>query len=161
MKEKFLKWVLRVLGISAVGTTVSACYGIPVIPGGEVAVMYGCPMATYTIKGTVTDESGTPVTSADVILRTLGQDKQNLRAEGDKFYNLEWYNDTLKVDSDGKYEFVRQETSFGKEDYRIVVQAETYKSDSLEVTMTASGGDGEWNFGSDDAIVDFELKKSE
>ncbi len=160
MKEKFLRWVLRVLGISAVGTTVTACYGIPLPLGGQ-AVMYGCPMATYTVKGTVTDEAGNPVTSADVILRSLGKDKQNLKAEGDKFYDLEWYHDTLKVDSEGKYEFIRRETSFGEEDYRVVVQAETYKPDSLEITMRASGGDGDWNFGSDDAIVDFELKKSE
>ncbi len=47
MKNKVLRWILRVLGVAAVGTTVTACYGTP--------------YDEYEIKGKVLDADNNPI----------------------------------------------------------------------------------------------------
>lgn len=47
MTNRFFKWILRVLGLAAVGCTVTACYG--------------CPYGDYEIKGRVVDQDLEPI----------------------------------------------------------------------------------------------------
>ncbi len=127
--------------------------------GGGQAAMYGCPFAVYTIKGTVTDEAGKPVTSADVTVRSLGEKGSNVYDE--HYYEYQWFHHTAKVDGEGKYLFELSESGFGEADFRVVVSDAVHKADSVEFTMNASGGDKDnvWDMGSTEKTVDFTLKK--
>ncbi len=123
------------------------------------AAMYGSPTATYKIKGEVADEDGKPVTSAGVIVRSLGMDGSNL--EDEDFYESAWLHDTVKVDRDGKYSVEISNGEFRGTDFRIVVEDMAHKPDSVEVTMTPSGGDKDnvWDMGSAEETVNFILEK--
>ncbi len=86
MKEKIFKWILRILGVTAVGATVTACYGSP----------YG----RYEVKGTVLDQDRNPIEGILVTAeeRILHENLDSLVMEGVDVRNYSWWTTVSRVD---------------------------------------------------------------
>lgn len=112
---------------------------------------YGTPYATYEIKGKVTDEDQKEITGARIIVKALEYNSKNVAQYAQP--------DTLKVGTDGSYDFKTK--GFPDISYRVVCEdpAAVYNADSVDVQMDPkNGGDG-WYAGSDSKEVNFKLKK--
>ncbi len=131
------------------------------IVGGGVC-MYGTPSADYTVKGTLVDEAGKPVTSASVTVRNLGPGGVYVD-EYKELYNNEYMNTTVKSDAEGEYSITVND--FPRDDmvFRVVVKDEAHKADSVEVKMGAPNDDNDdaWYSGEAVKVVDFILKKED
>ncbi len=145
--QRILAGILVMLGFSACDSD------------DELLCMYGSPTADYSLKGIVTDEDGRPVTTGKVIVRNLGYRGKN--DDAPDFYKDAYFNDTLKIDGEGKYFYSTDKASTPENVFRVVVEDEGHVPDSVTVTVEAIGGDDGWYMGHGEAVVDFALKKSD
>ena len=98
MKNKLIWMLLALLGFSA------GCED-------EMTAEYGCPFATYSVKGKVTDEAGAPI--------------PGIRVSLDREYDYKY------TDSDGRFAFVNHNTSF---------VPETLRAEDVDGPENGSGG---------------------
>jgi putative lipoprotein (rSAM/lipoprotein system) len=153
MKIRYLKlksWLLAALGgLLGVGTMISC-------ENGPFACEYGCPEATYHVKGTVTDEQGHPIVGIG-ILETKRWD------EADGTYQPAGYGDT--TDKDGRYSldypyaFPGEPLSLDVHDIDGAANGSyndtvvTINTESVELT----GGNGHWYEGEGDITYNITL----
>lgn len=135
MKIKYLK--LRHWLIAAF----AGLLGIPVACEHDpLALEYGCPMATYHVKGTVTNDKGQPIPGIGVVRWDMGTPSE----EDDV------YGDT--TDAEGRYDIISEYTPPGmylKIDFRDIDGSENGSyNDTIVRVSTAdvhlTGGDGHW-----------------
>ncbi len=123
--------------------------------GGGVC-MYGTPNADYTIKGSVTDEDGKPLSSASVIVRDLGPEGKF--DEYENYYKTSSANHNLTPDASGKYSITIKEFP-DERHFRVVAKDAAHEADSVEVVLKSPGDDDAWYEGEAIETVDFKLKK--
>ena len=136
MKIRYLRlkhWLLATLG-GLLGLTVTGC-----IPGCE----YGCPEATYHVKGIVTDEQGVPIEGIGVHEITQWNDDEGQ-------HQMMGYGDT--TDKDGRYSldlqyaFPRQPITVDVHDIDGTANGsynDTVVSINTE-SVPLTGGNGRW-----------------
>ena len=147
MKIKYLKlksWLLTMMG-GLLGMTVTGCIE---------SCEYGCPEASYHLKGTVTNEQGQPIAGIGVLEKN------------------EWIDDSLQLtgygdttDKDGRYSLDFQ-YAFPGEPLSVDVHdidgaangsyndtVVTINTESVELT----GGSGNWYEGEGDIIYNITL----
>lgn len=134
--KRFLTFLLGLLGFSVVSCN-------------HALEKYGCPYATYDIKGQVTDENNQPLKDIQVVVQqydTVYTDVEGLfKAQGDLWV----FKDSMTVaatDIDG-------EANGG--DFEPQIKTITYSSSDLQ------GGDGSWNEGTLTKEINFTLKKKD
>lgn len=143
MKTKVSTWI-NVLLAAILGLLGFSC---------SIRCEYGTPSANFTLEGTVSNEDDELLQDMQVVRRQGWKD-----GTGTVYWN-EW-SDTLYTDADGK--FYRQYSGdFPMEYYKVIVNdtAGVYASDSIETTVTYSGGDKHWYRGNGELKADFVLKK--
>lgn len=140
--NQMLSAVLVLLGFSACDS----------LGPGDVPCMYGQPHAKFEIKGKVLDSNKQAISKARIIVKNV------TNANSD----IPWQRDTLYTKDAGEY-LHTDDSAWPEMTYRIVCEdpSGVHKSDSTEVKMKPTGGDGSWNAGSDSREVNFELKKKE
>ncbi len=147
------KSLLTLLGVSVVG-----CESL----GGDVAVMYGCPTADYTISGKVVDENKKPIKG--VVISSYPEKWESGR------YNLD---DIVPVDfeavtgEDGTYNMSFTGTFPPDSLYAIDIDSTLnggeYKTTGVKLELEQAGEADDWYIGGFTASdVDFEMElKSE
>lgn len=145
MKAKVLRGI-NVLLTAILGLFgFSSCFSVP--------VAYGVPHTDFTIEGTVSNEDNEPLQNIQVVQK--GGEK-----DGDGNTYWEEWPDTLYTDADGK--FYRYYAGDFPLAYRKLVVNDTtgvYASDSIDTSVTYSGGDGHWYSGKGKLKADFVLVK--
>ena len=145
MKIKYLKlkyWLLSLIG-GMLGMGVAGC---------SVACEYGCPIGTYHVFGTVTDEEGQPLAGIGVVRQYTNQPE------------VYKYQDT--TDREGHYDVnlysvpgQEAEVSFsdidGAENGLYSDTIVTVKSDDFH------GGDGNWDEGTTDIRLNVSMRRAE
>ena len=127
-------WLLVSLG-GLLGVSLSGC---------DTSLEYGCPEASYHVKGTVTNEQGVPIEGIGV----LEVKRWN---EEDSAYQMEGYGDT--TDKDGRYSLDYLKTFPGQpilvDVHDIDGAANGSYSDTVVTINTEgvqlTGGNGHWN----------------
>ncbi len=138
IRKQWLAFYQKALGGLLVMLGFSGCDNIG-------ADMYGTPPVDYfTIKGSVKDEAGSPVTSAKVIVRDLRFKEEALYTMGSTEYD---------VNENGEYLIERTEYDY-MVDFRVVAKDAAHESDSVEVSMKSEPGS---NLAEE--TVNFTLKK--
>lgn len=153
MKIRYLKlkhWLLATLGgLLGVGTMISCEHG-------PFACEYGCPEATYHVKGVVSNEQGIPIAG-------IGVQEIKRWNDADGAYRVTGYGDT--TDKDGRYslEFpyafpglplsvdVHDIDGAANGSYNDTVV--TINTESVELT----GGNGHWYEGEGDITFNITL----
>jgi putative lipoprotein (rSAM/lipoprotein system) len=117
---------------------------------------YGTEMTgTYIVLGSVTDENYAVLEGKQVILRLLGESNSD-QSKVDYSKSL-----TVLTGKEGNYKFTQDlETKTNKLTFRVVCKDPTgqYESDSVKVTLSATGGSDDY-LGQAIEQVDFHLKK--
>jgi putative lipoprotein (rSAM/lipoprotein system) len=152
MKIRFLRWYNALLTalLSILG------YGC----SSEGPEEYGCPHADYIIKGTVTDEAGTPIQGIKTTLKNLyGVSPQNGQVL-----------DSFLTDDSGKYQVYdngmeSSQTKLIVEDIDGEENGGEFLSDTLDINhekaVQTKEGDGRWYQGSFEITQDVKLKKKQ
>ena len=148
MSKKVLRTSNKVIGffISLLGV---ACSGVSFL---DLKVAYGTPSAIYILKGTVTSaKDNSPLKGISVVAKTL---ELGLRA------------DTVKTDDSGNYATKiialepKLQVNLSYTDIDGLENGTFQPLDSLisfkDVKFT--GGDGKWNQGTAEAVVNIKLK---
>lgn len=78
--------LLRLLGVVAVGASVTACYGMPYDP----ACMYGTPTVDLDLAGQVLNENNEPIQGIDTSMYLFAKD-----VDGEE--NGKYQTDSLKI----------------------------------------------------------------
>ncbi len=114
---------------------------------------YGTPYATFEMSGTVTDEQEQPLENIQVV-------HQDGWRNGNDPTRWRDCPDTLYTDADGKF-YRHYSGYFPLECQKLVVNDTTgvYASDSIDTTVTYSGGDHHWYRGKGELKADFVLGK--
>ena len=120
---------------------------------------YGCPEATYDVKGTVTDEEGQPIAGIGVWKTRDWSD------ENSETYGKICYVDT--TDSEGHYNvtfygFPQESCTI---DFNDIDSGENGSYLDTVVTINTqdaqlTGGDGHWNHGHGTIVKDVSLKEA-
>ena len=151
MKIKYLKlknWLLVSLG---------GLLGLPV--GCTLPMEYGCPEATYRVKGIVTDEQGNPVAGIGVMKSGYYDD--------DLHRAIEYYKDTTGVD--GMFE-VSTIDSPNIDNLKVAFfdidgeQNGSYRDTVVSVSFVGAqftGGDGNWYEGQATQTVNVTLQRAD
>ena len=133
MKNKLIWMLLALLGFSA------GCED-------EMTAEYGCPFATYSVKGKVTDKAGAPI--------------PGIRVSLDREYDYKY------TDSDGRFAFVNHNTSFVPETLRAEdvdgPENGSYRSAEIQVTFIRNPAvlSGGW-YGGDYIAADVDITMQE
>lgn len=124
----------------------------------NILLMYGSPTGYFQVKGSVTDEDGAPIDSAEIILRGFRQD------DNTTFDIIPENYKRVITDKDGKYTYFGSMSSRGRA--RIVCKPlrPGLEADSAEQNFDFIKDEekhkGEWwYFGEAHATQDFKLKK--
>lgn len=133
-----LSMLMAALGFSSCGSN---------SPFGGAECLYGCPTATFDVKGTIVNEKNEAVNAVSVSLKEKHNDAYVLVSQSN-------------TDERGQYG-CGTITQSAEATFRIVVEDPEgrYEADSTEVTMKSIGGDGKWNMGRAEEVKDFKLKK--
>lgn len=144
MKAKMRTWINLLLG-AVLGFLGFGCRE-------NIVAMYGTPSGEITIKGKVVNEAQEPLPHMQVVRRGGWIDDIGTRY-------WESYSDTIYTDDEGQY-FKHIDGNFPLENQRLIVNdpSGTYRSDSIDTTVSYSGGNG-WYKGKAELNVDFVLKK--
>ena len=161
MKVRFNRWynavltaLLSILGFGCSSEEPMDMYGPP--------VEYGTPQADFILKGTVTDEIGTPV--------------QGLKTSLKEVYKHDLVTNTYGVDSiqtneSGNYQLkLGKESNFFKENVKLIVEdidgeanGGEFLSDTLDIdynkAVKVGEGDQRWYEGTFEVVTDIKLKK--
>lgn len=158
MKVRFNRWyntiltaLLTMLGYGCSSEESMDMYG--------VVVEYGVPSADYVIKGTVTDEAGTPIQGIKTVLKELP----------DFYPDYAYSIDSTQTDASGKYQ-INTRLTFGHQWDKLVVQdidgeanGGEFLSDTIEISKLEAKkigeGDGHWNNGKYEIQANVKLKK--
>ena len=161
MAKNLLTYLNKVLGmvIGALGMTgcMAVKYGVP--DGGDMVTMYGCPMASFTAEGTVTNEQGMPIKGVKV---TAGE-RQEVSEDGITAGETPAspVNQAL-TDEQGQYH-IKIDAMFPTDSIWLYADDSTgvYAGDSARVKVEYEGnGDGMWNMGDGKVEADFRLIKN-
>ena len=153
MKIKYLKlkhWLLVSLG-GLLGFSFAGCDDFPY--GTE---KYGCPEATYHVKGTVTNEKGDPIEGIEVA--------QAYDSAGVRYVMLE-HSGLGTTNPDGRYNvslygMPGQEVAIGFRDIDGDLNGR-YRDTVITVSAPREdfhGGDGEWNYGTAEITQDVVMR---
>lgn len=118
----------------------------------DIPAMYGCPMGSFVVKGTVTNEEGTPIPDAVVRVTEPHVDSEM------------WSISRGETNSQGNYSV--EEGSVPVESIKIVCLSpgNVYAPDSITVALEylydENHKPGAWYRGHADLTVDFKLKKN-
>ena len=133
---------------------------------GSTPVEYGAPHADYILKGTVTDEAGTPVQGIKTSLKEVYKDEVHI-------YGM----DSIQTNSSGNYQFTYRLGSdfYGKphetgEHIKLIVEdidgeanGGEFLSDTLDIdynkAVKVGEGDNHWYAGKYEVTTDVKLKK--
>ena len=156
MKVRFCRWynvllttLLTMLGYGCTKEEPMDMYGV---------VMYGVPSANYIVKGTVTDEGGTPVQCI----------KTSVKYIPDKAPEYTQCLDSVKTDNAGKFQ-LKASWHAGSSDMKLIVEdidgeanggeflSDTIRIDELK-RQKLEDGDG-WYEGKFELNADVKLKK--
>ena len=163
MKVRFNRWYNAVLTalLSMLGFSCSLDepeeYGTP--------VEYGAPHADYILKGTVTDEAGTPIQGIKTSLKEVYKDEGHI-------YGM----DSIQTNPSGNYQFTYQLGSdfygnpLGSEHIKLIVEdidgeanGGEFLSDTLDIdydkAVKTGEGDHHWYTGKFEITTDVKLKK--
>ena len=163
MKVRFNRWYNAVLTalLSMLGFSCSLDepeeYGTP--------VEYGAPHADYILKGTVTDEAGTPIQGIKTSLKEVYKDEGHI-------YGM----DSIQTNPSGNYQFTYRLGSdfygnpLGSEHIKLIVEdidgeanGGEFLSDTLDIdydkAVKAGEGDHHWYTGKFEITTDVKLKK--
>ena len=154
MKIKYLKlknWLLVSLG-GLLGVSLSGCDDNP------IACEYGCPEGFYSVKGTVTDSKGNPVSG-------IGVGQVYTESGGVVLPDMRFQDTT---DADGRYAV----GFYALPDDRVEVdfvdldgpENGLYRDTTITVSAPQSafhGGDGNWNYGTAEITQDVVLTPAE
>lgn len=155
MKARFNHWynavltaLLSVLGYGCSSEEPMDEYGPPIME-------YGAPHADYIIKGTVTDESGTPVQGIKTSLQQVNRMQ---------VYCIE----SVQTNASGSYQL--KHTGVRNQDYKVIAEdidgeanGGEYLSDTLDIdydkAVKVKDGDGSWYLGEYEIPLNVRLKK--
>ena len=161
MKVRFNRWynavltaLLSILGFGCSSEEPMDMYGPP--------VEYGTPQADFILKGTVTDETNTPV--------------QGIKTSLKEVYKHDLVTNTYGVDSiqtneSGNYQLkLGKESNFFKENVKLIVEdidgeanGGEFLSDTLDIdyskAVKVGEGDQRWYEGTFEVVTDIKLKK--
>ena len=133
---------------------------------GSTPVEYGAPHADYILKGTVTDETGTPVQGIKTSLKEVYKDEGHI-------YGM----DSIQTNPSGNYQFTYRLGSdfYGKpheigEHIKLIVEdidgeanGGEFLSDTLDIdynkAVKVGEGDNHWYAGKYEVTTDVKLKK--
>ena len=133
---------------------------------GSTPVEYGAPHADYILKGTVTDETGTPVQGIKTSLKEVYKDEGHI-------YGM----DSIQTNPSGNYQFTYRFGSdfYGKphetgEHIKLIVEdidgeanGGEFLSDTLDIdynkAVKVGEGDNHWYAGKYEVTTDVKLKK--
>ena len=152
MKVRFYRWynavltaLLSMLGYSCSSDDIMDEYGVP--------VEYGCPYASYVVKGTITDEAGTPI-----------QDIRVSAPYGSQFDSQ--YAQIVQTDAQGTFTLNEFSTLRGVEILVEDIDGEAnggeFQSDIISVETlpkTQVEKDERWYEGKFEATANIKLKK--
>lgn len=124
-----------------------------------VIAEYGAPSADYIIKGTVTDEAGTPVQGIKTVVKEMPE------GYSEYAYSI----DSTLTDAAGKYQ-MKTNIYFGTQGKKLVVQdidgeanGGEFLSDTIDISKLEAKkvgeGDGHWYDGKFEIQADVKLKK--
>lgn len=143
MKAKVSKWfnaffsfLIGFLGFSCTGRV----------------LMYGVPAADFTLDGEVCNEDKEPLDNIQIVWIKGWKD-----GEGTMYWD-NWH-DTIYTNVDGKY-YRNVIGDFPLEYHKIIANdtSGVYASDTIDTSVSYSGGDGNWYFGEAHLTADFVLK---
>lgn len=161
MKARFNHWynalltaLLGMLGYGCSSEEPMDMYG--------VAVAYGVPNANYIVKGTVTDEGGTPIQGIKASVKKV----YPVNNDGEQYvYGV----DSIQTDGSGNYKLSYNDyprNTYNKlvvEDIDGEANGGDFKSDTLDIdydkAVQTAKGDGFWNDGTFEINQDIKLKK--
>lgn len=146
MRKRLLNKVNQVLALCLSALGFSGC----LTPESPILCEYGCPYATFTAEGNVTNETAEPIEGVKIVVR-----------EYDAMPIEESYIST-KTKADGTYRTADGTTIFPVDSVWIhaIDNTGTYADDSAKVKVNyVTKGDGHWYRGEAEAKADFVLKK--
>jgi len=158
MKVRFNRWynavltaLLSILGFGCSSEEPMDMYGPP--------VEYGTPQADFILKGTVTDEIGTPVQGLKTSLKEVYGHKTG------------YCVDSIQTNESGNYQLkLGKESNFFKENVKLIVEdidgeanGGEFLSDTLDIdyskAVKVGEGDQRWYEGTFEVVTDIKLKK--
>ena len=159
MKVRFNRWYNAVLTalLSMLGFS---CSLDEPDENGSTPVEYGAPHADYILKGTVTDETGTPVQGIKTSLKEVYKDEGHI-------YGM----DSIQTNPSGNYQFTyRLGSDFYGEHIKLIVEdidgeanGGEFLSDTLDIdynkAVKVGEGDNHWYAGKYEVTTDVKLKK--
>ena len=158
MKVRFNRWYNAVLTALLSMLGYSCSLDEPEEYGPNI-LEYGCPHADYILKGTVTDEAGTPIQGIKTSLKDVYQTEKETQFFGiDSIQTNESGNYQLKYDGlpDGRTKLVI-------EDIDGEANGGEFMSDTLDIdynkAVKISEGDNHWYTGKFEVTTDVKLKK--
>lgn len=139
LSPKLVALFSAILGISA-----TSCNSF------DAPAMYGCPHADYDIKGTVTDDEGSPLEGISI------------EATNTKGYHVTIPElCTTKTDKDGSYKLKFNTSVLERIDIHFVDEAGEYADETKTFSVKFTDGDGSWFIGTAFVTADAKLKKLE
>lgn len=158
MKVRFNHWynavltvLMSLLGYGCSSSSEEPMYGL--------VAEYGAPSTDYVIKGTVIDETGTPVQGIKTSLKHIYKDETKVYSNG---------LDSVKTDATGNYQLKYKVNSLQAvkllvEDIDSEANGGEFLSDTLDIdqnkAVKVKDGDGHWYQGEFEISQDAQLKK--
>ncbi|MBO4718366.1 MAG: radical SAM-associated putative lipoprotein [Prevotella sp.] len=158
MKVRFNRWynavlttLLSMLGYGCSSEEPMDMYG--------TVVEYGAPNVDYVIRGTVTDETDTPILGIKTVLKEIP----------DNYPNYTYSIDSAMTDATGKYQ-IETRIFLGQEGQKLIVEdidgeanGGEFLSDTIDISKIEAKkigeGDGKWNSGKYEIKADVKMKK--
>ena len=159
MKVRFHRWYNTILSILLTLLGFEACSSDD---DRDDMPMYGVPMATYHLKGQVTDESGKPIEGIKTAVKYV--------YKGVSGKTETWGIDSVMTDANGQYMVttfdIHQDTKLIVEDVDGEANGGKYRSDTLSIdrsrAIKTADGKGTWDEGTFDIHIDnIKMKKDE
>lgn len=120
----------------------------------HMRVEYGTPSAQFVIEGKVVNEEDEPLEKIEIVHRGGWKDGTGV---------MHWDSPyTLYTNSEGVF-YGRYGDEFPMSYYMVVANDKSgvYESDTINPSVSYSGGDGHWYYGTGRLRVDFVLKKKD
>lgn len=159
MKVRFYRWYNAVLTalLSMLGYGCSTSDEVMEMYG--TVVEYGTPNVDYIIRGTVTDEVGTPILGIKTVLKDIP----------DNYPDYAYSIDSAMTDAAGKYQ-IEKRIYVHQDGRKLIVEdidgeanGGEFLSDTVDISKLEAKkigeGDGRWNSGKYEINADFKLKK--
>lgn len=158
MKVRFNRWynavltaLLSILGYGCSSEEPMDMYG--------TVVEYGAPNVDYVIRGTVTDETDTPIQGIKTVLKDMP----------DNYPDYAYGIDSAMTDAAGKYQ-IETRVYLGQDGQKLIVEdidgeanGGEFLSDTIDITKLEAKkigeSDGNWNNGKYEIKADVKLKK--